>query len=66
METARGQNPSIVFQTILGYFPGGVSLIDRDLNVIAWNKEFKRLLRFPDELFESHAPTMETLIRFNA
>jgi PAS domain S-box-containing protein len=66
METARGQDPSIVFQTILGYFPGGVSLIDRDLNVIAWNKEFKRLLRFPDELFESHAPTMETLIRFNA
>ncbi|MCB1891650.1 MAG: PAS-domain containing protein [Rhodocyclaceae bacterium] len=55
-----------LFQTILDYLPSGVSLADKDLNVIAWNAEFKRLLKFPDELFGPETPTLHKLVLFNA
>ncbi|PKO72548.1 MAG: hypothetical protein CVU20_02065 [Betaproteobacteria bacterium HGW-Betaproteobacteria-14] len=55
-----------LIQTILDYLPGGVSLADKDLNVVAWNAEFKRLLKFPDELFGPETPTLHKLVLFNA
>jgi len=55
-----------LLQTILDHLPSGVSLVDKDLNFIAWNAEIKRLLQFPDELFEPEAPNMHKLALFNA
>ena len=55
-----------LLRTILDHLPSGVSLVDKDLNFIAWNAEIKRLLQFPDELFEPEAPDMHTLALFNA
>ncbi len=55
-----------ILQTIIDNIPGGVSLIDRDLNLVAYNEELRRVLDFPDALFADGLPTLETLIRFNA
>lgn len=55
-----------MLQTIIDSIPGGVSLIDGDLQLIACNAEFKRLLDFPPELFADGLPSLETLFRFNA
>lgn len=55
-----------LFQTILDHLPSGVSLMDKDLRVTAWNAEIKRLLQFPDELFEPEAPDLYKLALFNA
>ena len=53
-------------QTIIDNIPGGVSLFDRDLRLVACNEALKRLLEFPDELFADGLPTLETLMRYNA
>ncbi len=55
-----------LFQTIIDYLPSGVSLADRNLSITAWNAEFKRLLQFPDALFEPEAPDLYKLALFNA
>jgi diguanylate cyclase (GGDEF)-like protein/PAS domain S-box-containing protein len=55
-----------LFQTIIDNLPSGVSLMDKDLRLVAWNRQIKRLLGFPDELFEPDAPDLERLLRYNA
>jgi len=55
-----------ILQTILDNIPGGVSLIDGNLQLMACNEELKRLLDFPPELFADGLPSLETLFRFNA
>jgi diguanylate cyclase (GGDEF)-like protein len=56
---------SDVFQTLVDNIPGGVTLFGPDLRLLAYNKEYARLLDFPDELFEDN-PTLERFFRFNA
>lgn len=55
-----------MLQTIIDNIPGGVSLIDGNLQLMACNEELKRLLGFPPELFANGLPSLETLFRFNA
>ncbi|BAL26817.1 EAL domain-containing protein [Azoarcus sp. KH32C] len=55
-----------LLQTIIDNIPGGVSLIDGNLQLMACNEELKRLLDFPPELFANGLPPLETLFRFNA
>lgn len=55
-----------LFQTIIDNLPSGVSLMDKDLRFVAWNAQIKRLLDFPDELFEPDAPDLMKLLRYNA
>lgn len=55
-----------LFQTIIDNLPSGVSLADKDLRVTIWNSEFKRLLKFPDELFEPEPPDLYKLAIYNA
>jgi diguanylate cyclase (GGDEF)-like protein len=55
-----------VLQTVFDNIPGGISLFDKDLRLVAYNAEFKRLLDFPDELFEGGDTTMADLFRYNA
>lgn len=54
------------FQEVIDYLPSGVSLIDKELNLVIWNRELLRLLGFPAALFADKAPNMETLLRYNA
>ena len=60
----RLQQKNHVFQTLINNIPGGVTLFDGDLRLVAWNEEYQRLLDFPDELFE-HGPTLERFFRYN-
>jgi signal transduction histidine kinase len=43
----------------------GVSVVDRDLNLVAWNRRYAELLGFPGELLQVGRPIAE-LIRYNA
>lgn len=53
-------------QTIIDFLPSGVTLFDPDLQMIACNEQFKRLLEFPASMFENGLPTMHDLAVFNA
>ncbi len=53
------------FRTLINNIPGGVTLFDPDFRLVTCNDEFRRLLEFPDHLFEG-VPTMERFFRFNA
>ena len=55
-----------LFQTLIDYLPSGVSLMNGDLQLIATNAEFRRLLNFPDELFTPGNPDLAKLALFNA
>ncbi|MFA7293188.1 MAG: EAL domain-containing protein [Rhodocyclaceae bacterium] len=55
-----------ILRTIIENIPGGVSLMDGKLNFIAFNKEFGRLLDFPDELLSRTPLTMTDVALFNA
>jgi len=57
---------SETLRLILDYMPSGVSLFDRDLQMIACNEKLKTLLDFPEELFADGLPSLESLLRFNA
>ncbi|MDP3841384.1 MAG: PAS-domain containing protein [Oxalobacteraceae bacterium] len=53
-------------QTIIDFLPSGVTLFDPDLQMIACNEQFKRLLDFPAAMFEGGLPAMHELAIFNA
>ena len=55
-----------LLSTIFQNFPGGITLFDADLRLLAYNEQFKELLDFPDELFEKPEPDFEDFIRYNA
>lgn len=54
-ETRPGQ--ADVLQTIIDFLPSGVTLFDPDLQMIACNEQFKRLLDFPAAMFEGGLPS---------
>lgn len=64
MAEERLRQKNQVFQTLINNIPGGVTLFDGDLGLVAWNDEYQRLLDFPDELFEN-GPTLERFFRYN-
>ena len=51
---------------IIENFPGGISLFDADLKLVAHNQQFRSLLEFPNSLFEQPEVQFADLIRFNA
>ena len=55
-----------VFRTLVDNIPGGVSLFDGELNLVAANDAFRRLLEFPDWVLAQTPVTLESLYRFNA
>jgi len=52
--------------TIVENIPGGVSLIDNELNFIAANAELLRVLDFPESLFANGSPSLYEVALFNA
>ena len=54
-----------VFQTLIDNMPGGVTLFDKDFRLVAHNAEYRRLLDFPDELFQDE-PALDRFFRYNA
>jgi diguanylate cyclase (GGDEF)-like protein/PAS domain S-box-containing protein len=55
-----------MLSAIIDNFPGAVSVFDADFRLAAHNDQFKRLLEFPDSLFEKPDLCFEDFIRYNA
>ena len=52
-------------QSLLDVLPQGVSVIDRDLRLVLWNRRFHEILDFPQSLVYRYA-RFEDFIRYNA
>ena len=55
-----------VLKSIIDHIPCGVSLFDQDMRLLAYNDELKRVLDFPDELFDRDEVTLQDFLLFNA
>lgn len=55
-----------LLEAVINNFPGGLLLLDKDLNVVLCNEQQKALLEYPPELFANGNPRLEDLFRFNA
>ena len=55
-----------MLECVMEFFPGGIVLYDKDLNMVMCNEELKRILEYPESLFEGGLPSMEEVFRFNA
>ena len=63
-EEVRKKN--VLMKNILANIPVGLSVMDVNLNLVAENQQFRKLLDFPDSLFESEVIRFESIIQFNA
>ncbi|MEN9865272.1 MAG: hypothetical protein RL748_862, partial [Pseudomonadota bacterium] len=53
-------------QTVLDNFPGGVTIIDRNLRFVSWNHELLRLTGFDEDFFDpDNPPSLADMARFN-
>lgn len=66
MKAASHGSLRMPLQNVIEYLPSGVSLFDSELRLVSWNREFKRLLEFPDALLAGGGTHLETLFRYNA
>jgi diguanylate cyclase (GGDEF)-like protein/PAS domain S-box-containing protein len=55
-----------LLQAVIQSFPGGVSVVDADLRLVAHNALFPRLMDFPPELMAKADLNYEDFTRFNA
>jgi diguanylate cyclase (GGDEF)-like protein/PAS domain S-box-containing protein len=54
-----------ILNTVIEHYPSGISVLDKDLQVIKYNREFQDMLRFPDSLLQP-PNDLAKFIRFNA
>ena len=48
-----------ILEAALENMSQGISVVDRDLTLVAWNARYRELFRFPDELLEVGRPVAE-------
>ena len=60
----RQQYSENLLQSAIENASEGISIVDSDLNLVAWNKKYLDLFRYPPELIYKGAP-IEKLIRYN-
>lgn len=53
-------------QALIDNFPGGISFLDADYNIVACNQTFRTLLDLPEDLFQDGLPSLEMVLRVNA
>ena len=53
-------------RALIDNMPSGISLVNAELEVVAWNKRLLELLDLPSALFEQAPVRLEDLYRFNA
>ncbi len=56
---------TVVLRDTLEHMDQGISMVDSELRVVAWNRRFVELLDFPESLFNEQT-TFADVIRFNA
>ncbi|MBE1300775.1 MAG: response regulator [Alteromonadaceae bacterium] len=57
-------NQTILF-TALESIPQGISVIDKDLCLVAWNQQYLKMFNYPKDMISVGTP-VEDLVRFNA
>jgi diguanylate cyclase (GGDEF)-like protein len=63
----EGQRERIrLLEAVIENFPGGISLFDKNMQMVLCNERQKQMLDYPDTLFAKGFPTLEELFRFNA
>jgi diguanylate cyclase (GGDEF)-like protein len=55
-----------LLEAVVENFPGGISLFDKNMQMVLCNQQLKDMLQYPASLFANGFPTLETLFRFNA
>lgn len=61
----EGRKKNEKLRILLENFPGGVSLIDENLRVVAWNAELLRMLDLPPALFQGQPPLARDVFEAN-
>ncbi|GAA6204971.1 PAS domain-containing hybrid sensor histidine kinase/response regulator [Thalassotalea sp. SU-HH00458] len=61
----RQQYSENLLQSAIENASEGISIVDKDLNLVAWNKKYLDIFQYPPEYIYKGAP-IETLIRYNA
>ncbi|WP_180684327.1 sensor domain-containing protein [Tepidicella baoligensis] len=64
-ERERLEQTSDMLRTLIEHIPAGVTMVDRHLEIVAWNDRVRELLDLPAELFQAPRVTLESLFRFN-
>jgi signal transduction histidine kinase/methyl-accepting chemotaxis protein len=54
-----------LWRATLEHLPQGVSVVDADLRLVAWNRRYMEIFNFPSSLVQVGVP-IEALIRYNA
>ncbi|HEY5763054.1 MAG TPA: EAL domain-containing protein [Rhodocyclaceae bacterium] len=57
---------SELLDTVVDTMPSGISIIDRNLDVILCNERARRVMGLPDSFFAAGPVPLETLFRYNA
>jgi diguanylate cyclase (GGDEF)-like protein len=63
---SRLQQQNDMLHTIIDNFPGGVSVVDANLRIQAFNRLFQVLLDLPDDLLKQSVLMFEDVLRYNA
>ena len=72
--TSAGGNPVAVqphqnqnaVRAMMEYIPSGLSVFDKDLRLVSYNQHFRKMLDFPQALFDKPVTYFEDFIRHNA
>ena len=54
-----------LLQSAIENISHGISVVDKDLRLVAWNSQYVKLFDYPDELIQVGQP-IENMVRFNA
>jgi len=63
--TGEARRTNQLVGSVIENLPCGLSAFDNDLQLVASNREFRRLLDLPDSLFSQPVTRFEDIIRFN-
>lgn len=61
--SALADDEPAILRAVLDHLPMGISLVDRDLRVLAVNRLLIEILNFPLSRFETRLPTLEARVR---
>ncbi|WP_206482934.1 PAS domain-containing hybrid sensor histidine kinase/response regulator [Thalassotalea sp. G2M2-11] len=61
----KQQYSETLLQSAIENASEGISIVDSELNLVAWNRKYLDIFQYPEELIYKGAP-IEQLIRFNA
>ena len=64
-EHERLEQTRDMLRTLIEHIPAGITMVDKELRLLAWNDRLKEILDFPPELFEQPVVTLESLFRYN-